>query len=46
MGFGFTPLHKRPVELTFSRTSIRTTLKNSERMNSPLGFSKTMTSSF
>ena len=46
MGFGFTPLHKRPVEMTHSRASIGTPLKISERMNSPLGFSKTMTSSF
>jgi hypothetical protein len=46
MGFGFTPLHKRPVEMTHSRTSVRSSLKGSGRMNSPLGFSKTMTSSF
>jgi hypothetical protein len=46
MGFGFTPLHKRPVEMTHSRASVRTPLKDSDRMNSPLEFSKTMTSSF
>ena len=46
MGFGFTPLHKRPVEMTHSRASVRTPMKDSERLNSPLGFSKTMTSSF
>jgi len=46
MGFGFTPLHKRPVEMNHSRASFGTPVKNNERMNSPLEFSKSMTSTF